>query len=289
MDHAPTTEAERWREYHITPRYLAGSSESGEPALGPLLNLGWNRTYDHMHNVYVSAPDQTVRLGYLPEGPDDALWKITAYSDPFALPRWLVTFQESTPTEIVTDFTTALATAYSEGPDSYLYYGNSNPVPLDVGAPLATAGWSHRFGHQDVSFRSPDGLAEVHLRGALLDHGAEMSGLQERWLLRAGPPGDQWYATASSFTPDGLVAAMTSAVANPAPVIRYGDDLRHLPPQATAIPVKPVVPTPLDLRRAQAARARSPHTLPASGDRPPIPAPPQPPAPYRSHRPGPGR
>ncbi|WP_225080604.1 DUF317 domain-containing protein [Streptomyces sp. CoT10] len=54
-----------------------------------------------MGNVYVNAPDQTVRLGYLPEGDDDALWKITAYSDPFAMPSWLVTFQDSTPTEIV--------------------------------------------------------------------------------------------------------------------------------------------------------------------------------------------
>lgn len=79
-----------------------------------------------MGNVYATTPDQTVRLGYLPEGEDDALWKITANSDPFAMPRWLVTFQDSAPTEIVAGFTTALAAAYAEGPNSYLHYGNSN-------------------------------------------------------------------------------------------------------------------------------------------------------------------
>ncbi|WP_405589790.1 DUF317 domain-containing protein [Streptomyces sp. NBC_01190] len=243
-------------------------------------------TYDKLANVYVQAPDQRVRLGYLPEGDDDALWKITAYSDPFAMPRWLVTFQDSAPTEIVAGFTTALAAAYAEGPDSYLYYGNSNLAALDVGTPLAAAGWSHSFGTADVSFHSPDGLAEVHLRRSRLDHSAEMTGHQERWLTLAGPPGNQWYATASSFTPEGLVAAMHTALTDPAPVIRYGDGLRHLPPQATATAVKPMVPTPLEVRRAQAARARSTLALPAGAARPVIPAPRQAPAP---HRPGPGR
>ncbi|MET8412061.1 DUF317 domain-containing protein [Streptomyces sp. NPDC005195] len=88
---------ERWREYHVAPRYLAGSTFTGDPALRPLLDAGWKLNHDGMGNVYVNAPDQTVRLGYLPEGDDDALWKVTAYSDPFAMPRWLVTFQESTP------------------------------------------------------------------------------------------------------------------------------------------------------------------------------------------------
>lgn len=116
-----------------------------------------------------------MRLGYLPEGEDDALWKITAYSDPFAMPRWLVTFQHSTPTEIV--------------------------------------------------------------------------------------------------------AAINTAITDPAPVIRYGYDLRRLPPQATATPVKPPVPTPLDVRRAQAASARTTLAPPRAVTRPFIPAPRRPTAP----------
>lgn len=276
---------ERWREYHVTPRHLAGSTDTGDPALQPLLDLDWKLTYDAMGNVYVASPDHTVRLGYLPEGEDDTLWKITAYSDPFAMPRWLVTFQESTPTEIVAGFTTALATAYTEGPYSYLYYGNDTLAALNVGTPLAAAGWSHRYGTANVSFQSPDGLAEVHLRRHPLDHQAEMTGHQERWLMQAGPPGDRWYATASSFTPEGLVAAMNTALTDPAPVIRYGDDLHRLPPQATATPVKPPTPTPLDVRRAQAAGARSTVAPPTTGTRPVIPAP-RPPSAPQVPRPG---
>ncbi|WP_328509579.1 DUF317 domain-containing protein [Streptomyces mirabilis] len=275
---------ERWREYHVTPRYLAGSTFTGDPALQPLLDAGWKLNHDEA-NVYVNAPDQTVRLGYLPEGDDNALWKITAYSDPFATPRWLVTFQDSTPIEIVQDFTTALAAAYTEGPGSYLYYGNSDLAALDVGTSLAAAGWSHRYGAADVSFESPDGLAEVHLRRNRLDHTAEMTGHQERWLMLAGPPGRQWYATASSFTPEGLVAAMNAALTDPAPVIRYGDDLRRLAPQATATPVKPPMPTPLDVRRAQAANARSTLVSSPAGARPFIPAP-RPPSAPQVPRPG---
>ncbi|MCX4858213.1 DUF317 domain-containing protein [Streptomyces canus] len=276
---------ERWREYHVTPRYLAGSTFTGDPAIRPLLDAGWNLTHDEMGNAYVNAPDQTVRLGYLPEGDDDALWKITGYSDPFTMPRWLVTYQDSTPTEIVQGFTTALAAAYAEGPNSYLYYGNSELAALDVGTPLAAAGWSHRYGAADVSFESPDGLAEVHLRRDHLDHAVEMTGRKERWLTLAGPRGNRWYATASSFTPEGLVAAMNTALTDPAPVIRYGDDLRRLPPQATAIPVRPPVPTPLDVRRALAANARSTMAPSPADARLFIPAP-RPPSAPQTPRPG---
>lgn len=287
MAYDPT--GERWREYHVTPRYLAGATSTGDLALRPLLDQDWHLTHDELGNVYVAAPDHTVRLGYLPEGDDDALWKITAYSSPFAMPRWLVTFQDSAPTEIVAGFTTALAAAYTESPGSYLYYGNSNLAALDVGTPLAAAGWSHSYSTANFSFHSPDGMAEVHLRRSRLDHTTEMAGHQERWLTLAGSPGNRWYATASSFTPEGLVAAMNTALTDPAPVIRYSDELRHLPPQATATAVKPLVPTPLDVRRAQAARARSTLTLPNGVTRPVIPAPRQPSALQGPQAPGPGR
>ncbi|MGW4031689.1 DUF317 domain-containing protein [Streptomyces sp. NPDC004838] len=265
---------DRWHEYNVTPRYLAGPTFSGDPALQPLLDAGWVLNDDELGNVYVNAPEQTVRLGYLPEGEDDALWKITAYSEPFAMPRWLVTFQNTAPTEIVAGFTTALAAAYAEGPDSYLSCGNSELTMLDAGTPLAAAGWSHRYGPTDVSFRSPDGLAEVHMCRTRLDHTAELTGRrQDQWLMLAGPPRNQWYATASSLTPEVLVAALNAAVTDPAPVVRYGGDVRRLPPQATATPIKPPVPTPLDIHRAQAATARSTHATHAQEQRPALPAP----------------
>ncbi|MFI9273984.1 DUF317 domain-containing protein [Kitasatospora sp. NPDC052896] len=256
---------ERWPdEYHVSPRYLAGPTFTGDPALRPLLDAGWNLNHDDLGNVYVNSPDQKLRLGYLPEGEDDALWQITAYSNAFAAPRWLVTYKDSAPTEIVTGFTTALAKAHAEGPDSYLADRGGDLAELNVGTPLVAAGWSHRFTAADVIFESPDGLAEVHLRRNHLDNAAEMAGNRERWLTLAGPPDQQWYATASSHTPPALVTAMNWALTDPAPVIRYGDDVRLLPPQAKATPVTPPAPTPLDVRRAHAARARSPIGHPAA-------------------------
>ncbi|MEU6172738.1 DUF317 domain-containing protein [Streptantibioticus parmotrematis] len=127
-------------------------------------------------------------------------------------------------------------------------------------------------------------MAQVHLRRKGLDHAAEIKGLRERWLTLAGPPGHQWYATASSFTPPGLVATMNTALANPAPVVRYAYDLRRLPPQAKATPVNPLVPTPLDVRRAAAAKSRSPHGQSAAGTTPFIPAPRTPSAPQRPYQ-----
>lgn len=146
---------------------------------------------------------------------------------------------------------------------------------LNVGTPLVAAGWSHRYGAADVIFQSPDGLAEVHLRRTRLNHAAEMTGHQNRWLILAGPPENQWYATASSHTPPGLLTAMNTALTDPAPVIRHGDDVRLLPPQATATPVTPPAPTPLDVHRAQAARARSTTGHPASARHTAIPVQPQ--------------
>jgi hypothetical protein len=50
---------ERWCGYHVTPRYLA---------LRALLDRGWTLTSDELSTIYVTTPDQRVRLGCLPEG-----------------------------------------------------------------------------------------------------------------------------------------------------------------------------------------------------------------------------
>ncbi|MEU7133361.1 DUF317 domain-containing protein [Streptomyces sp. NPDC046261] len=108
-------------DVYVFPRYLAGSTFTGDAALAPLLAIGWNLQHDDLGNVYVTAPDRKVRLGYLPEGEDDGLWRITAYTDPFAQPHWGVCFNDMVaPTEFVTAFTTALAQAYTEGPHAYV-------------------------------------------------------------------------------------------------------------------------------------------------------------------------
>ncbi|WP_244188879.1 DUF317 domain-containing protein [Streptomyces yokosukanensis] len=107
-------------DVYVFPRYLAAGTATGDPALAPLLALGWDLEHDDLGNVYIHAPDRKVRLGYLPEGEDDGLWRINAYRDPFGPPAWGVCLNDSCPTEFATAFTTALAEAYQQSPDAYL-------------------------------------------------------------------------------------------------------------------------------------------------------------------------
>ncbi|WP_381560335.1 hypothetical protein [Streptomyces eurythermus] len=69
-------------DVHVFPRYLASTTGTGDPALAPLLQIGCNLHHDDLGNRCLTAPDHTVRLGYLPESEDDGMWRITAYEDP---------------------------------------------------------------------------------------------------------------------------------------------------------------------------------------------------------------
>jgi uncharacterized protein DUF317 len=265
-----TSDAEQWRQYHVTPRYLAGPTFTGEFPLRPFLDLGWKPTHDVRGNIYIASPDQTLRLGYLPEGDGPTLWKITAHSDPFVLPRWRMAFDKRIANEIVRDFTSALATAYAAGPDAYLGHRATAQAGFEAGAPLTAAGWRPHFSVNAASFRSPDGLAEVRLCLKGLDRHADMTD-QQRWIATAGQGGIRWRATASSLTPESLVVAMSSAIADTSPVIRYGSDLPLLPPEATVTPVKSDGTLPLDVRRAEVAKSRSATASPHADNRPAIP------------------
>ncbi|MFE7782175.1 DUF317 domain-containing protein [Streptomyces nigrescens] len=170
-------------DFYVSPVYLAGSTVSGDPALQPLLGQGFHLHHDELSNVYVASPEQHIRIGYLPEGEDCILWKIAVHSDPFKPPRWLATFDNNMPTELVTAFTTALAHDYAQGHETYLYGATGRNRGFQ---PLVDAGWRTSEGpHLSVSV-APDGLAEInHVQGALDDQ-AELSGYQSRWSTSGG-------------------------------------------------------------------------------------------------------
>jgi hypothetical protein len=245
-------------DIHVTPLYLAGSTTIGDPALQPLLDHGFTAQDDDLANVYVSSPDQRVRLGFLPEGPDNTLWKVAAHRDPFGPPDWLATFDASTPTELVTAFTSALATAYAETPDTLL----TAPLrPAENGfLPLEDAGWKRGDYRPATLLTAPDGLAGLTYRKGVLDRHAELHRDQNRWLLWGGQDGysSRWYATFTTAVPVDLIAAATTRLADPSPVLRYEIEVPERNRSAARIRrVSPSVPTPLDVRRAAAARARS--------------------------------
>ncbi|MGZ0198801.1 DUF317 domain-containing protein [Streptomyces sp. RM1] len=255
----------------VSPRHLASSTFTGDPALTPLRDHGWDLQHDDLGNVYVNAPDRRVRLGYLPEGEDDGLWRINAYKDPFGPPTWGVCFNDRVPTEFVQAFTTALATAYEQGPDAYLarpVTGTDEHDPFLAVVPLLQQGWEidrPRWGVFAV--QAPDGLAGMEFTTGDLDPEAELTTRDARWQLWAGKSIDRpvWYTTASTDTPVALLTAVTRCVADPAPLTRWRQDtlsyIEGMAQLTPIIPLQPQAPTPLDVRRAA---SRRPAALPAA-------------------------
>ncbi|MFB6859485.1 DUF317 domain-containing protein [Streptomyces virginiae] len=245
----------------ISPRYLAGSAANIDPALKPLFDLGFDRHNDGYGNLYLASPDRKIRLGFLPEGEDDGIWRITAYQDPFAAPAWGVCFNDTAPTELVTAFTTTLATAYTAGQEAYLHNG-ADQNRFTAIAPLLNQGWKLPYtGYGSaLALQSPDGMAGLEYATGRLDPQQEITTLQARWYMEGGPKGPRWYATASTGTPVPLVTAVTTALADPAPVARWDSFLSPLlRPHVQLTPVvppPPPAPTPLDVHRRTGTRPR---------------------------------
>ena len=249
-------------DVYVSPRYLASSTSTGDPPLAPVLDLGWELQHDDLGNVYVNAPDRRVRLGYLPE--DDGLWRINAYRDPFGPPTWGACFNDRVPTEFVTAFTTALASAYERGPDAYLarpVVGTDEPDPFLAVVPLLKRGWEidrPRWGVFVV--QAPDGLAGMEFTTGDLDPEAELTTRDSRWQLWAGNSIDRpvWYVTASTDTPVALLTAVTQCVSDPVPLPRWRKDtfsyIKGMAQLTPRFPPQPSAPTPLDVQRAAASR-----------------------------------
>ncbi|MEK8146249.1 DUF317 domain-containing protein [Streptomyces sp. M10(2022)] len=215
------------------------------------MQLGWELTHDDLGNAYLNAPDHKVRLGFLPEGDDDGLWRINAYVDRFGPPAWGVSFNDSCPTEFVTAFTTALAQAYQDGTEHYL----AQPDPTDpelaafnAVAPLINRGWQIQHPRWGVmELQTPDGMAGLEYATGRLDAERELTTLEARWYMWGGPKNGyaRWYATASTNTPTPLVKAITQSVSDPAPLPRWKDFLsRGLRDHAQLVPVTPPPPVP---------------------------------------------
>jgi len=288
MSHQPDPRRDIDGDVYVSPRHLASTTGTGDPALAPLLDLGWDLQHDEDANVYVTAPDRRVRLGYLPEGEDDGLWRINAYKDPFGPPTWGVCFNDRVPTEFVQAFTTVLATAYQQGPDTYLarpVSGTDEHDPFLAVVPLLQQGWEidrPRWGVFAV--QAPDRLAGMEFTAGALDPESELTTRDARWQLWAGNSIDRpaWYATASTDTPVALLTAVTQSVADPAPLPRWRKDtfsyIKGMAQLTPILPPQPPPPTPLDVQRA--AASRRPAALPAASvprwsttSRPAVPGP----------------
>jgi hypothetical protein len=240
-------------EVFVSPRHLAGSTAIGDPGLQPALDAGWKISHDDHGNTFLPSPDHRIRIGYLPEGDDNALWKIAAYHDPFATPRWAAAFSDDCPTEFITAFTTALVPLHEPNGTDFLTGGIGYKLPSlsTVLHPLLDAGWTLDPGRRP-ELRSPDGLAGAWADPRGLNPDWELTTKETRWGMWGGPRHASWYAVFSTHTPTQLITATAAAVAHPEPVLRWPGELSRMTRRlATITPVRPPAPTPLDVARTR--------------------------------------
>jgi hypothetical protein len=255
-----SADAEQWSEYLVTPRYLAGSSGTGDAGFAPVAHWPHHHLDEGPCQLLVTSPDGRIRIGWF--GDDFELWKITAAEDAVSAPRWTATFNHVTPAEIVAGLTSALARDYAEADPAE---GNARFLEsrslywADAVRPLTNAGWTRRTAERGtIEVIAPDRQA-----GVLIDN--RLSGWDDETVeLWAGPPGWGTRAEAifTSGTPSHLIAATAAAMADPAPVIRerhaINRDMEHLvtrTPVDPPAPAGPRAPTPLDVRRTAVTQA----------------------------------
>ncbi|MCX5395645.1 DUF317 domain-containing protein [Streptomyces sp. NBC_00102] len=192
----------------VTPRHLAGG---GDPAwiTVPLHRAcGWSYGDDPlMPRVLLTSPDQKTLLRLEPD-PDDHWWALHQAAGPNH-PAWYASFGARTPVEVIA---TVLDTLTDPDPP--------NDAPSDPFEPLRQTGWAPTT--QDNGYASPDGTLYVQRLGSAEEPGA--------WFATAtlGPARPVWQAAFATTAPARLVAAFTSALADPKPVARI-DGRRGLP------------------------------------------------------------
>ncbi|AZP17905.1 DUF317 domain-containing protein [Streptomyces aquilus] len=191
----------------IAPRSLAGIGDPGW-ITQPLHRVsGWSYGHDPLiPRVLLTSPDQLTQLRLTPGDPDDPDWWTIRQARTADHPAWAATFQARTPVEIIAAFTDAL-TDPSGAP-------TASPDPFTT---LQDAGWEppRHFG----GLAAPDGITRIERLG---NPGSDL------WHIETAVIRDPtiWRAVFTGTTPLHLIAAVTRALADPAPLMR---DPRRIP------------------------------------------------------------
>lgn len=197
----------------ITPRHLAGG---GDPAwiTVPLHRAcGWSHGNDlQMPRVLLSSPDQKA-IPRLEPDPDGQWWTLHHAAEPDR-PAWYASFGARTPVELIAAVT-----------DTVTDPAPAADAPSDPYGALRQTGWSP---YGDNGLVSPDKTAYIERLGTPAD--------PEAWFVTVtlGMHQKVWQARFGEHTPPHVVAAFTSALADPKPVLRI-DRGRSLPSLAPSV------------------------------------------------------
>lgn len=222
--------AQAQQHYLIEPRYLAGGGDLGHVA-EYLRASGWTDTTRQAGGVFAFAsPDRSVHVAYRAPGGWQIHGAATGHQD-----AWQVALTPQTPVEIVAGLTDTLTKA------------RTAHAP-NIWGPLAQAGWATDRGPHYTA-TSPDGNAMVQYVQGEPDQ-------QHWWIGARNEHGPIWSLSASPTTPLHLLQGLTSALADPEPVMR---PLGHVPPsrriRTTSVSVLPQQLSAWQQARTAAARA----------------------------------
>ncbi|MEU4300073.1 DUF317 domain-containing protein [Kitasatospora aureofaciens] len=268
-------------EFLVQPRYLASAGDISR-VLQPLIQVhGWPHENNPGANR-VAATSPCSRIEVLAEHQIFHLWKISVRARPGdAQPLWQATFSKETPAEIVGSLTQALAADRFVAPQEIVAEWPGHPDA--AWRPLLKAGWTPsdrtaaHFGDGDggtvsvdvpgaaganvtvvdgIRLTSPDGKASL-VHTPKPDH-LFSSGLVGHWTIDAafGPTwDDQWTAVLTAATPMRYMNMLTSAVADPTPVVRTSAQISAATRAAASVRPAPPPRTTNPLRSFEAEQA----------------------------------
>ncbi|WP_367132268.1 MULTISPECIES: DUF317 domain-containing protein [Streptomyces] len=186
------------QHYFVRPRHLAGGGNLAY-VTEHLRASGWKDHTSHAGTpVVFDSPDRSVRLGYDPSTTPPG-WTISGKATPDQ-PAWHATLSSRIPVEIVAGVTDALTQP-------------RRAHAPNVWAPLKEQNWRTDDQGKHHTVTSPDGTAAVRFH-------QEEPGAAIWWATAHTEHGKQWEAVFSQHTPMHLVAAFTTALADPEPLLR---------------------------------------------------------------------
>lgn len=204
----------------VLPRHLAGPGTADPHTAWPFpFDEDWTLRQSEHGTVLAVSPCLRLWTSLLHEPGTSRLgtWTIAANRVPFGPAGWTITFDATTPVELLHDVHTELLDLYLEDlhSDQDHLFGDTTPA-FEAYAPLFAQGWGHSVRTDGTqTFQSWDGLAGVRHRYAA----DGFDGLAWRgWGGYLSEP--LWQARFSTGTPTTLVAAFTASLISAGPLHR---------------------------------------------------------------------
>ncbi|WP_447035813.1 DUF317 domain-containing protein [Streptomyces sp. DSM 118878] len=209
----------------VLPRHLAGPGAVDPRAAWAFpFQEGWPFAQTEAGTAAAFSPCLRLQATFdpQPDKPGKGTWTIHAHRAPFTWPAWRVTFDATTPIEMLHDVHSELLDLYLGDRDSdqdRLFQDET--APHEVYAPLLARGWSHTVKTDGTqTFLTPEGLGGIRHR-YVTGGSSELA-----WRAWGGYPSEpHWTARFSFGTPTTLVAAFTASLISTEPVQRTVQDV----------------------------------------------------------------